>query len=233
MMMNVIKSFVRQYTRDASRRKRARYVPDCAHPSDGDVRSLQDFVNAHPRMVILTGAGLSTESGIPDYRSPIVGIYARKDYKPMQHKDFISSEATRQRYWARSFVGWPMYSLIQPSTPHRTLVEWEHAGMFSWLITQNVDHLHVKAGSKKVTELHGSLYKVRCLSCNHVVERQYYQEILTQLNRDWSVQNFEIATDGDVIFSDDQVQGFKVSTYNVPKFYVDTATYANNDQQLQ
>lgn len=188
-----------------------KYVPSCEEPSTDEVSSLQDFVDSHKKTLVITGAGLSTESGIPDYRSEDVGLYARKNYKPMQYQQFISSAALRQRYWARSYVGWPGYSKILPSDNHHILSNWERSGLIHWLITQNVDHLHVKAGSERVTELHGTLYETVCLSCKNVISRLDYQEQIEDLNPEWSVQTFEIATDGDVFLTDEQVQGFKVS----------------------
>ena len=190
---------------------RQKYVPSCEKPTDSMVEEFQSFLSSHKRITVITGAGLSTESGIPDYRSEDVGLYARKDYKPMQYQDFIKSAEKRQRYWARSFVGWPGYSRIRPATNHQILYDWETKGMIHWLITQNVDHLHHKAGSKKVTELHGTLYEVGCLNCKQVIPRPEYQKQMDDLNPTWSVQSFERATDGDVFLTDEQVQGFKVS----------------------
>lgn len=187
-----------------------KYVPDCHEPSHDEVKSLQDFLDRHKRTLVITGAGLSTESGIPDYRSAEVGLYARKNYKPMQYQQFISSAALRQRYWARSYVGWPGYSKIMPSDNHQTLSKWERAGLIHWLITQNVDHLHVKAGSEKITELHGTLYETACLSCKQSISRPEFQTQIEHVNPEWTVQSFEIATDGDVFLTDEQVEGFKV-----------------------
>lgn len=191
-------------------RIRQKYVPLCDKPTEGIVERLQSFMTAHKRIVVITGAGLSTESGIPDYRSADVGLYSRKNYKPMQYQDFIKSAEKRQRYWARSYVGWPGYSQIQPANNHHILSDWEKKGMIHWLITQNVDHLHHKAGSRKVTELHGTLYEVGCLNCKKTIPRSEYQKKMEELNPVWSVQSFERATDGDVFLTDEQVQGFRV-----------------------
>lgn len=193
---------------------RPKYVPKSPAPSAEQISALQSFIDNHKRTVILTGAGLSTESGIPDYRSKDVGLYARKNYQPMQYQDFIKSSKLRQRYWARSFVGWPSYSKIQPSNNHHNLHKWEQNNLIHWLITQNVDHLHAKAGNSRLTELHGTLYEVRCLSCEASVPRADYQRCITEFNPHWAVQSFEIATDGDVFLTDEQVKGFQVTDNN-------------------
>lgn len=193
-----------------SARVRSKFVPKISPPTGSMVRQLQSFVDGHRQLLVLTGAGISTESGIPDYRSENVGLYARKNYKPMQYQDFIKSAALRQRYWARSYVGWPGYSKIVPAQTHKTLSSWERLGFPHWLVTQNVDGLHKKAGSEKMTELHGTLYEVGCLQCKSTISRTEYQERIKSLNPIWTVQSFEVATDGDVFLTDDQVQGFQV-----------------------
>lgn len=117
-------------------------------------------------LVVITGAGLSTESGIPDYRSENVGLYARSERRPIQYKEFISSAPGRQRYWARNYVGWPSFASYQPNVCHKILAEYEQKGNgLHWLVTQNVDALHTKAGSKQVTELHGCTHRVMCMDC--------------------------------------------------------------------
>lgn len=210
ILLNLMRSFLNSFSLRGLH-IRHKYVPKSQKPSDSQLSNLQQFIDGHQRMVILTGAGLSTESGIPDYRSEEVGLYARKDYKPMQYQDFLRSAQLRQRYWARSYVGWPGYCQIQPSSNHYDLARWEKAGFLHWLITQNVDHLHIKAGSSKVTELHGTLYKTGCLSCKNVISRDEYQKQIIDLNSEWAVQDFEVATDGDVFLTDEQVKGFKVN----------------------
>ncbi|XP_067946120.1 NAD-dependent protein lipoamidase sirtuin-4, mitochondrial-like isoform X2 [Watersipora subatra] len=186
------------------------YVPEATKPSANQIRLLQNFINTNSKILVLTGAGLSTECGIPDYRSEKVGLYARKNYKPMQYQDFIRSSNLRKRYWARSYAGWPRYSQTKPSQNHYILANWEQTGFVHWVITQNVDHLHSKAGSQKLTELHGSLYETRCLSCNSVITRNEYQRRIASLNPTWNVRDFEIATDGDVFLTDEQIKGFQV-----------------------
>src|SRR6185436_15256396 len=107
-------------------------------------------------------AGISTESGIPDYRGPETRHRRRT---PVQHRDFVNEASARARYWARSALGWPRFRAFEPNAGHRALAELEADGTIAALVTQNVDRLHSKAGSRAVIELHGSLYFVRCLSC--------------------------------------------------------------------
>uniref|UniRef100_A0A8W7PQ41 Deacetylase sirtuin-type domain-containing protein n=2 Tax=gambiae species complex TaxID=44542 RepID=A0A8W7PQ41_ANOCL len=132
------------------------FVPAHEPAHESDCRRLEKFLEDKPHILVLTGAGISTESGIPDYRSEGVGLYARSNHKPIQHGDFVKSEATRKRYWARNYVGWPRFSSIAPNVTHYTLARLEREGRISGIVTQNVDRLHGKAGSKQVIELHGS-----------------------------------------------------------------------------
>lgn len=187
------------------------FVPAFAGHSAADAAKLQEFVRASHRLFIITGAGLSTESGIPDYRSEGVGLYARSNHRPINYQDFLKSAKTRQRYWARNFTGWPRYSTFQPNLAHVTLSRWESAGKSHCLVTQNVDGLHVKAGSVNLTELHGSLYRVVCLSCKSKMARHELQTVLRSLNPHWEKESVEIAPDGDVQLTQDQVEGFVVS----------------------
>lgn len=141
------------------------------------------------RVVVLTGAGVSTESGIPDYRSP-----GRPPHTPLQHKDFVQHAATRQRYWARSFAGWPTISRAQPSLAHRVIAALEQRGVVSHVITQNVDSLHSKAGTQHVTELHGRLADVVCTGCGHVEPRADFQTRLADANPHWPQPSSSTAT---------------------------------------
>ncbi len=118
------------------------------------------------RVVVLAGAGCSTDSGIPDYRGPTA-----VPRKPMQHREFVGSEAARQRYWARATVGWPRMVAAAPNAVHRALAALEHGGAIEGVITQNVDGLHHAAGSRQVVELHGALARVRCLGCGARIDR--------------------------------------------------------------
>lgn len=135
------------------------------------------------RVVVLAGAGCSTESGIPDYRGPEGSLRARK---PIQYQEFTRSEAARVRYWARSTVGWPRFSAARPNAAHHALARLEEGGAVQGIITQNVDGLHHAAGSRRVVELHGSLASVRCLGCGQVVRRDEFQERLLGMNAQWT-----------------------------------------------
>jgi NAD+-dependent protein deacetylase sirtuin 4 len=131
------------------------------------------------RIVVLAGAGCSTESGIPDYRGPEASSRPRR---PLQYQEFIRSETARVRYWARSAAGWPRFSASRPNEGHRALAELERAGLVAGVITQNVDGLHHAAGSRNVIELHGTLAQVCCLQCGDVLPRDGVQQRLIALN---------------------------------------------------
>ena len=133
------------------------------------------------RVVALTGAGCSTESGIPDYRGE--GRPARR--APIQYREFVDSEAHRRRYWARAVVGWSTVATARPNPAHRALAALEETGVIAGVITQNVDGLHHAAGSRRVVELHGSLARVRCMGCNARVERAEVQRRLLDANPGW------------------------------------------------
>ncbi|KAM8917875.1 NAD-dependent protein lipoamidase sirtuin-4, mitochondrial [Lycaon pictus] len=148
-------------SRQYSRRSIGFFVPSSPPLDPEKVKELQRFVTLSKRLLVMTGAGISTESGIPDYRSEKVGLYARTKQKPIQHGDFLRSAPIRQRYWARNFVGWPRFSSLQPNPAHWALSNWERLGKLYWLVTQNVDALHTKAGSQRLTELHGCMHSPR------------------------------------------------------------------------
>jgi NAD-dependent deacetylase sirtuin 4 len=147
------------------------------------VQELKELVKrAEGKLVVLTGAGVSTDSGVPDYRGP-TGIYKRnKDYKPITYQQFMASEAFRKRYWGRSFLGWPKLQSALPNGTHLHLTELERRGLARPLMTQNVDGLHSKSGSSHVLELHGTLSKVQCQSCGFTESRETFQRILGDLN---------------------------------------------------
>ncbi len=144
---------------------------------------------------MLTGAGVSTDSGIPAYRDE-EGQW--KQSPPMQFRDFVGSDLARQRYWARSTVGWQRMASAMPNAAHRALSEWEQRGSLRLLITQNVDGLHSAAGSERVVDLHGRLDRVVCLSCRASCSRHELQERLVQLNPGLLSERFEARADGDV-----------------------------------
>lgn len=135
------------------------FVPASSSVDSSALEQLQSIVSQASRLFLISGAGLSTESGIPDYRSEGVGLYARTDRRPMQHSEFVRSAKARQRYWARNYVGWPQFSSHLPNSAHFALKDWEDKGKLHWLVTQNVDALHSKAGSRRLTELHGCTHR--------------------------------------------------------------------------
>ena len=184
------------------------FVPKCNPVKDSDVLRLKEFINSHNKICILTGAGISTESGIPDYRSEGVGLYARSTRRPVLYKDFCASETIRQRYWARNYVGWPRFSSVKPNITHEILKELENANKVRCIVTQNVDNLHTKAGSRRVIELHGTAFKVMCLNCDQRICRYYLQDILDHMNPNMTVTTQMIRPDGDVDLSQEQVDGF-------------------------
>ncbi|KQT94020.1 NAD-dependent deacetylase [Marmoricola sp. Leaf446] len=148
-----------------------------------------------PRTVVLTGAGLSTDSGIPDYRGP--GAPARR---PMTYQEFVATPASQQRYWARAHVGWSRMGSAEPNAGHRALVRLEAAGRVPLLITQNVDGLHERAGQQQLVALHGRVSKVVCLDCGRTSDRAPLQRRLTELNPGWAEAHADVAArpDGDV-----------------------------------
>lgn len=147
------------------------------------------------RTTVLSGAGMSTESGIPDYRGPET---REKDRTPIQYREFIEEPRTRRHYWARSAIGWPTFDAATPNAGHRALAQLESAGYVNGIITQNVDRLHQSAGSDRVVELHGALAEVECLECGSITCRRRLQERLLHLNPDWTRQAAQLAPDGDV-----------------------------------
>ena len=161
------------------------------------------------RVVALTGAGLSTESGIPDYRGPTA-----KPRAPMQHREFVDRAEMRRRYWARSLLGWPRLAGAEPNAGHLALAELERRGVLAGIITQNVDSLHHKAGSEHVVELHGALERVRCLACGALTSRDDLQQRLLDANPSWRVAEVPIAPDGDaelgVVVDESRLEGFTV-----------------------
>jgi NAD+-dependent protein deacetylase sirtuin 4 len=158
-------------------------------------------------VVALTGAGLSTESGIPDYRSPEA---LAKPRRPIHGPDFVRSETVRRRYWARSALGWERMRGAEPNAGHRALAALERAGVVTHVITQNVDRLHRKGGSRSVTELHGALAEVACLACGEIEDRDALQERILALNPAWTSTAAVAAPDGDADLPLAQVEGFVV-----------------------
>lgn len=155
--------------------------------------------------MLLTGAGLSTRSGIPDYRSP--GRERRRP--PIQHRAFINDVLIRRRYWARSAVGWPQFREAQPNAGHAAVAALQRAGVVSGVVTQNVDGLHAKAGSHAI-ELHGALAQVRCLDCGALDGRDAVQERILEANPTALEWSHSLSPDGDADIPDDAVADFIV-----------------------
>ncbi|MFC4121214.1 NAD-dependent protein deacetylase [Nonomuraea zeae] len=158
------------------------------------------------RVAVLSGAGLSTESGIPDYRGP-TGRSRRAE--PMTYQRFVGSAEARRRYWARSHVGWRQIGRARPNAGHRAVAELERRGLLAGIVTQNVDGLHQAAGARQVIELHGGLDRVVCLSCRERTPRAELERRLLAANPDWAASGL-INPDGDAVLTDAQVEGFQV-----------------------
>jgi len=166
-------------------------------------------------VAVLTGAGLSTESGIPDYRGPD----GTRRVMPMQYGEFVGSSAARQRYWARSYVGWQRFARATPNVGHRAVARLLAHGSVTGLVTQNVDGLHQEAGAPHVLELHGSLDRVVCLSCGDLTSRVSLHERMAQANPGFvervlsavggaSQVMSQIRPDGDIALDDSAVTTF-------------------------
>jgi NAD-dependent SIR2 family protein deacetylase len=157
-------------------------------------------------LVALTGAGISTESGIPDYRGP----EGKQRVTPMMYQEFVGTAANRQRYWARSFVGWRRFAAAEPNAGHYAVAKMQQAGLLGAIITQNVDGLHQRAGARDVLELHGSLARVVCLNCGNRSGRAELEERLRVANPDFVATPHEIRPDGDVVLDDEEVRRFQL-----------------------
>ena len=160
----------------------------------GDELELKSFIADHPRLFVITGAGISHASGIPTYRDE-VGTW--KTNIPIQHGDFLKDPAIRQRYWARSFGGWPNVGNAKPNSAHRALAKLEALGYVETLVTQNVDRLHQKVGHKRAIDLHGRLDQVVCMDCGTLSPRDEVQQWLWQHNPHLDDIHVEQAPDGD------------------------------------
>ncbi len=172
------------------------------------VAALAEFLRAHPRLFVLTGAGISTASGIPDYRD-LDGGWKRRP--PVTYQAFVADAATRARYWARSLVGWRRFGSARPNAAHAALARLEEAGRIEALVTQNVDGLHQAAGSRAVIDLHGRLDEVRCLQCERRIPRDVFQRELERRNPAWSEFDALAAPDGDA-----DLDGLDFTTFAVP-----------------
>ncbi len=157
-------------------------------------------------VVVLSGAGLSTESGIPDYRGE---TGRRRRAEPMTYQTFVSSAAARRRYWARSHLGWRHIVDAAPNAGHRAVAELQRRGLVAGIITQNVDGLHQAAGAREVVELHGSLHRVRCLACGHRTSRHALDRRLRAANSGWRARSAMINPDGDAVLAADEIETFR------------------------
>jgi NAD-dependent SIR2 family protein deacetylase len=171
-----------------------------------DVERLVDLVRPGA-VLLLGGAGMSTDSGIPDYRGP---SGAARPSTPMTVQVFLGSAEARQRYWARSHLGWHVIARAAPNDGHRAVAALEAEGLLSGIITQNVDGLHTAAGAQSVVELHGNLDRVVCLHCGDVSSREGLDGRLREANRDWTAQVTAVNPDGDVTLPEPALRSFRV-----------------------
>src|SRR5271169_6130091 len=170
--------------------------------------NLPDFIERHRSLFIVTGAGCSTSSGIPDYRDAD-GQWKRA--QPVTYQAFMGEETTRRRYWARSLIGWRLIRQAGPNDAHRALAALEARGRTELLLTQNVDRLHQAAGSEQVIDLHGRIDRVRCMDCEARSPREALQDDLRRLNPDWFDLDAVEAPDGDA-----DLEGADFSSFVIP-----------------
>ncbi len=174
---------------------------------DAQSEQLTGFLQQNESIAVVSGAGVSTASGIPDYRD------RNGDWKhaePIQFPDFVKSADARKRYWARSYVGWQRFSRARPNAAHFALAVLEAAGKVNTVITQNVDRLHSEAGSRRVIDLHGDLGRVRCLACNSSQSRSDFQKALKDANPDWHAEVFRDKPDGDAELLGNNHHAFRI-----------------------
>ena len=190
----------------------SRFIPKHDPAKDEDVQLLQELINKNQAICVMTGAGVSTESGLPDYRSHEVGMFARTTYKPITIQAFVNDAERRQAYWARNYIAWPSFRDFKPNICHVTLSRWQEKGVLSCLVTQNVDTLHQKSGSADVIELHGNSFTIHCLKCSYRIDRHHFQKVLDLLNPDFKVgskEGLEMRPDGDINISAEVSRSFK------------------------
>jgi NAD-dependent SIR2 family protein deacetylase len=176
--------------------------------SSNGADTLREWIARHRRVFVLTGAGVSTASGIPDYRD-VDGRWKRP--APVTYQAFVGDGAARARYWARSFVGWPRVAGAAPNAAHRALADHEPGGGIALVLTQNVDGLHQKAGSRAVVDLHGRLDAVVCLRCGARAARDGLQARIAAANPAWRDVRALPAPDGDA-----DLAAMDVATFRVP-----------------
>lgn len=174
-------------------------------PVQDQAEALAEFLERYPRALVLTGAGLSTASGIPDYRDR---DGTRRGRQPIQGPEFRRSVDIQRRYWARSMVGWPIMSKARPNEGHRALSRLEKHGSFGYLLTQNVDGLHQQAGSHAVLELHGNVHSVVCMHCKAQFPRVFVQTLLNEANPELANVLATPLPDGDAAIEPDALEDF-------------------------
>ncbi len=182
-------------------------IPPDPPRSQDDLAALADFATRHRRLFVLTGAGISTASGIPDYRD-LEGDWKRPP--PVTCQAFVGDAVVRSRYWARSLVGWRRFGRAQPNAAHAALARLEADDRIELLLTQNVDGLHQRAGSHNVIDLHGRLDEVVCLGCGQRTSRAALQRTLEQRNPHWMSLDAADAPDGDADLDGQEFSGFDV-----------------------
>ena len=179
-------------------------APNAPAPAPAGLTDLARLVS-RGGIAVLSGAGLSTESGIPDYRGP-TGLTRRA--QPMTYQAFTGSEQARRRYWARSHLGWRHVARAAPNDGHRAVAGLQDRGLLAGIITQNVDGLHQSAGARQVIELHGSLDRVVCLGCRQRTPRDELDQRLRAANPDWAARETAINPDGDAVLTDADTASF-------------------------
>lgn len=180
-------------------------MPPPTTVAEDDYRRLRDLVAAGG-VTVLTGAGVSTASGIPDYRGPD----GNRRVQPMQYAEFLASAEARRRYWARSYVGWAHFRAARPNDAHRAIAALQHGGQVESLITQNVDGLHQEAGSREVIELHGNLNVIVCLRCEERFDRAEVHRWIADANPGFTAQSDEIRPDGDIVLAAQDFTEFRL-----------------------
>jgi len=172
------------------------------------INDLHRWIADHHHVFVLTGAGCSTASGIPDYRDDR-GEWKRRP--PVMIQAFRTQAATYRRYWARAYAGWPRFTAAEPGAAHRALAAWQRAGALARLVTQNVDGLHQRAGSRAVIDLHGRLDLVICLACGERTSREAVQAVMAASNGHWNAAALP-APDGDA-----EIEAAAVESFEAPR----------------
>lgn len=193
--------------RNRSAMTREQLVNPGTPASAATIEEFRAFLVERKRVLVLTGAGCSTESGIPDYRGPD-GVWRHR--RPMLFGEFMRSEESRSHYWARSFRGWERFAAARSNDAHRAIARFEAAGRMSHLVTQNVDGLHQEGGSVGTLELHGSNRWVRCLGCGERTPREQMQRRMGELNPGFDFEPLEIRADGDALLERELTRAFRV-----------------------